>query len=191
MYFSPPPIPFHAQPTYLPTYLPATHQALLSYQNKTIPPTTFDRFLIFLNISHVPKVFLIHPRFFPSNAAAGAEITLPTTTGEEAERGRRTNIRENEREREREPRWSSRFSSYQRRRKEGLAAKSSRRRRVNVKALKRKWDRRGKRTDRRQGALDLLVDDGKRKEDRTRERETLEKGEERDQDHLFPPPYPN
>ena len=55
-------------------------------------------------------------------------------------------------------------------RKEGLAAKSSRRRRVNVKALKRKWDRRGRRTDRRQGALDLLVDDGKRKEDRTRER---------------------
>ena len=58
--------------------------------------STSDRFLIFLNISHVPKVFLIHPRFFPPNAAAGAEITLPTTktTGEEAERGRRRNIRE-------------------------------------------------------------------------------------------------
>ena len=88
-------------------------------------------------------------------------------------------------------------------RKEGLAAKSSRRRRVNVKALKRKWDRtgqereRGRRRDSRRGgaaaaaALDLLVDE-KRKEDRTRERETWKKEEEeRDQDHLYPPPYPD
>ena len=106
MYFSPPPTPFHAHPTYLPTHPLTQCPPSLCYHTEIIPsirPTnhpslsTFDRFLIFLNISHVPKVFLIHPRFFPSTAAAGAEITLPTTTTEEeAERGRRTNIEERE-----------------------------------------------------------------------------------------------
>ena len=70
---------------------------------------------------------------------------------------------------------------------------------MNVKALKRKWDRRERAKEEGRttagerasggggGALDLPVDE-KRKEDRTREREMLGKGEERDQDHLFHPP---